>query len=212
MWDRWRSHTHSLSSGRGPADMPKLPKKTGSLLFLIGCGLFGLWFGWSQEPDRATIEPSFREGTEIQVVFLVSPTCAVCASERFQTVARTAMEKVRQRELPEGHQISFVFVGIGHDLNAIQDLADRLGSFEEMVIGHGWVNMGAMRYFWRDIPAEGSTPQVVITRRTLRNNDVSRGIAPSEEELFLRLVGLEEITSWADQGYRLPGLGLSSTS
>jgi hypothetical protein len=156
------------------------------------------------------VSDRLREGVELQYVFLVSPTCAVCQSRDFRIASSALLRHRESKVVPDGFTTASVFVGLGHDLDELVEMAGRFGQFDELVIGHGWTNLGAMRYVWRDFPAEGATPQVVVTRRDLRYNVAVRGIDVPGERVVRRLIGLPEILSWASRGYPVPGIEVPS--
>jgi len=180
------------------------------LLWLGAClmiGVFARWWWFSSNPT--VVQGRLVEGIEIQVVMIASASCPVCTSQEFREEATAALHHLSTRSWPQGTHLASVFIGLGVDPGALVELAGHYGTFDELIVGHGWANVGAMRYIWRDMPAEGATPQIVVTQRELKNNEHTRGIAPPEEILLLRLIGLHAITRWARLGYPIPGVGES---
>jgi len=169
-------------------------------LFLTGAALKYVFV----VPAPEVVAGRLAEGVETQVILLASPSCGTCQSAEFVDLMRSLLTTLEHREWGDTAHLSKVFVGLGSVVEEQLALAHRYGRFDELVLGHGWSNMGAMRYIWQDMPSEGATPNLVVTRRTLAYNEHTRGIAPTDEVVLARLIGIDEIRRWASNGSPLP--------
>lgn len=172
------------------------------LLFLSGFAL--RYYGTKSRTQASLTQPV--EGPEIQAVFLASPSCKFCRTAEYASLMNRVLDTLDAREERTGRRISSIFVGISDDqMDAVQ-LANDLGVFDEIIAGHGWINSGAMRYLWNDLPSEAATPGLVVTKRIIRIDSIRGRIETSPETLLLRLVGLDELRRWVTNGMPVPAL------
>ena len=61
-----------------------------------------------------------------------------------------------------------------------------------------WLNEGAIRYVWRDMPAEPVVPQILVIERDVQKGDDA--ISVGGERLVKRLQGTAEIEAWVQKG------------
>jgi hypothetical protein len=73
----------------------------------------------------------------------------------------------------------------------------RLGQFDEIASGRNWLNSGAVRYIFRDLPGLSQVPQVIVVERNVRVRPEAIDVGP--ERLITRKVGLDEMLQWAQQ-------------
>ncbi len=172
-------------------------------MFLLGAGLrLAMRTG-----EEASATGLFAEGVEVQMIVLASPACGICTSSEFTELIGQALAELRSRAWPEGYRFSAVFVGLGVDHEELMDLAESYGEFEELDLGNGWTNLGAMRYIWSELPSLGATPNVAITRRDIQYDAYARGVAPPDEVLLERFIGLDEFDRWIANGMMIRNLG-----
>ena len=144
-------------------------------------------------PTAATFSP-IKEGPETVLVFIGSSTC----SGIYAPGLRGALKKVRttlgRQALDQG--TSFVSIGISTDWEVPLGirLLDRLGPFDEIVVGRKNLNTGALRYVWRDFPGPPIFPQLVILDREVLLEPV---YSVARERVRVRKAGARSIISWA---------------
>lgn len=95
---------------------------------------------------------------------------------------------------------------LGREVDEGLALAESISDFDELIVGHGWLNVGAIHYLWDDLPSEAATPNLAITRRRIEFDENTGRLLPANEELLIRLIGLGEIRRWAANGALVPGI------
>jgi hypothetical protein len=111
---------------------------------------------------------------------------------------------LEQRAAERG--IRLVTVGIATDWSPDSGFAylRGLSTFDEIVVGRGWHNMGVARYIWADSTVPPLEPQVVLLEREV-TMPPSR-IVISEGRVVRRILGGDDITAWVVEGTPLPDL------
>ncbi len=170
--------------------------------FLLGVAI--KYWGMAEPPSP--ISELYWEGEEIQAILLASPTCKVCQTTEFRRIMASSLADLSARNWGEGRRYSKVFVGLGHDVDEGLALAESISDFDELIVGHGWLNLGAIQYLWGGLPSEASTPNLAITRRRIEFDENTGRLLPENEELLIRLLGLGEIRRWVANGAVVPGI------
>ena len=138
---------------------------------------------------------SLSSGTEIVMVFIASSDCVGINDPRLAPALNAIRAGLQRQANHNGNRL--VPVGVSLDLDHREGLRllERLGPFEEVVLGRGWLNSGAIRYIWEDIRGYPGIPQIVVTTRTVV---ASRTVQVYNEELFARKVGVAQIVTWSE--------------
>lgn len=76
-----------------------------------------------------------------------------------------------------------------------QQLLAQFGSIDELLLGRGWLNTGAIKYIWEDIRGFPAVPQIVVTTRSVVRG---RTVEVSGEQSVLRKVGATQIVNWSE--------------
>ena len=87
-------------------------------------------------------------------------------------------------------------------------MLEEFGPFNEILVGRGWLNTGAVRYIWEDIRGAAAIPQVVVTTRGVVSDRV---IEVGGEELVVRKAGARQIADWSSLAFPDP-LNLADTT
>lgn len=142
-----------------------------------------------------------QSGEELLLVFVGASSCGAHRRQGFAEVVEAAKKALADRAQREGH--SFAAVGVALDWAAEDGLTflRAFGQFDELLVGRNWLNTGAIKYIWKELPGRAAIPQVLVVRRRIQ---VGRtGITVSHEELLLRRVGVHAILAWADVGFAI---------
>ena len=170
--------------------------------FLLGAAI--KYRGMAEAPPPQS--ELYWEGEEFQAILLASPTCKVCRSTEFREIMASSLADLSERNWGAERHFSKVFVGLGHDVDEALELAESISDFDELIVGHGWLNVGAIHYLWEDLPSEAATPNLAITKRRIEYDENTGRLLPANEELHIRLIGLGEIRRWAANGALVPGI------
>jgi len=144
-------------------------------------------------------------GEEISFVYIGSSGCVNANRKGFPEIIKTLKRRVHKKVKNNGR--SFSAIGVAVDWKPVDGIEHlrKFGTFDEVMAGRSWMNTGALKYMWEDIPGKPATPQIVIIKR---KNRIKRGVTyqVKKEELLSRKVGIQEIRRWRDRGIPLPSL------
>jgi hypothetical protein len=87
-------------------------------------------------------------------------------------------------------------IALDEDHRAAIGRLEAIATFDEVVLGGGWVNSGSIRYILRDFAGRPVVPQVVLLRRKTIGGkwpDVT------DERLLTRLYSPAEIVRWVER-------------
>lgn len=171
------------------------------------------WFGgiplprvdveWDHRSGRTEPIAAMETGEELALVYIGSSNCYWSNVEGLPFLVRDARSQLRPRA--RAARYHFAAVGIARDRDVDNGLRHlrKMGEFDEVMTGRGWLNIGVLKYVYEDLPGPAITPQVLVVRRWLDRDTV---IGIREEDVLLRKVGFTEIETWVRQGAYVPGL------
>ncbi len=162
-----------------------------------------VWHSERPGSSPSLIEPT--GGPELVLLYIGSSTCVWCNAEELPGTLAELKDLVSKQANDAGY--SFATMGIAKDSAVSQGLEhlQKVGGFDEVNTGRGWLNTGALRYVFMEHPGRSATPQVLVLRRTILPN-TSTGFTVSGERVLIRKIGLNRIIEWADSGAPLPGV------
>lgn len=143
--------------------------------------------------DSGSFSPSASStgGEELVLVYLGAWSCPWSNVDGLRDAVRSIRDDWHRVAQDSGK--GFATVGIAPDVSVdegVEHLA-KYGSFDEVIVGRGWLNVGMMKYVYGDIPGPAATPQVLIIERTIHR--VAGQTWISDEKVVRRLVGADEI-------------------
>ena len=118
-----------------------------------------------QQPEPRS-GPLVASGPLVRVVWIASSTCGPCKAPEVKQAIAAATDAARAWAQSHGH--GFVSTGVATDEDVARGyefLSDH-GRFDEVVIGHGWLNLGVTTFI---VPYVGEPlatlgmPQLVVT-------------------------------------------------
>lgn len=144
---------------------------------------------------------------QLLMVAYLKSTCAWC--NRPETLQAVDEATVLLRRLADQRGVRFVRIGVGLDRNpaAGGEYLKKFGEFDELFLGGGWQNAGAISLFASQMPPVASTPTVaVFHRRLTRAGDAWSSITQVDRlELGALLVGARELIRWVENGAPVRG-------
>ncbi len=187
---------------------------TGAISLGAGLGLLLAFMGlvpipavrWTL-PARETGEyrpgSGLSPGEELAIVFVGSSACAWSNRPELTKIVRNLKTTLAARAAAAG--IGFAAVGVARDLVAERGIAhlEKFGRFDEVMSGRGWANTGIQKYLYDGMPGPGATPQILVVARSVEY--ATGHVTVVDERVLVRIVGLKEITAWADEGAPLAG-------
>ena len=159
-------------------------------------------------PTVVRVAGEISTGSELVFVFIASSSCAGIKDPSLPEALARARAGLKTQAERDGHR--FVAIGVSLDWHlpdGIQML-EEFGPFDEILVGRGWLNTGAVRYIWEDIRGAAAIPQVVVTTRGVVSDRV---IEVGGEELVVRKAGARQIADWSSLAFPDP-LNLADTT
>ena len=144
---------------------------------------------------------------ELSLIYIGSSTCGpsnhMDLPPAFIQIQHTLEKKAKE------HGYGFKTIGIAKEIQITDGLVHlaEYGSFDEVLVGNNWSNLGLIRYIYDEIPGKAATPQLLVTRRSFKapasdNSTIYRGL--ENEILLMRKIGFREIIDWSKMGSILP--------
>lgn len=154
----------------------------------------------AQETSYAP-RPVVGVGPELVAVVISAAYC----EDSQRTDYRESIEqmKLRLRDTAQERGMTFAVIGVAVDWSAEEGLRhlQRLGQFDQFVIGGGWTNVATVELVDRWRSGALTIPQVLVIERTLGANSGSAIV--SGGRVVERLVGVDAIVRWAAEGFAL---------
>jgi|GEM_PF-1069133 hypothetical protein len=181
-------------------------------LFLIGSYLITKAINDNKSSYHAlnkTIYSGQEVKYELQLIYIGSSNCHFCNVPAIPKSVNIIRDDLLTKSQKNG--LGFSMVGISKDMVITEGLLhlSKIGRFDEVTTGKGWLNAGILKYIYGKIPGRAATPQLLVVLREYRliakktnGNPSFRGI--NSEKLIARKIGVEEITSWAENNAYLP--------
>ncbi len=141
-------------------------------------------------------------GEELLVVFIGASFCQAAQVPGFTAAFNQVKRSLRAQADARQQQTALIGVAVDWDPAAGLRWLNNFGSFDEVVSGRNWLNMGAVGFIWRDSPGPSALPQIVVLKRIIQPGE--RTILVGKEEVLLRKLGSTEIMAWAEAGSPLP--------
>jgi hypothetical protein len=91
-------------------------------------------------------------------------------------------------------------VSVGWSTEKGLDYLKKFGSFDELSVGHNWLNTLSVAFIWRDLPASAVIPQVLVIERPIKVSESNLSVGP--DRLVARAIGVASIEGWINQGMR----------
>lgn len=142
-----------------------------------------------------------RESVELLLVYVGSPACAFSRSPTVPALFDSAQRSLAS--IARVRSYSFSTLGLSPSGSVQSGLAhlESVASFDEVVAGRQWYNLGSLRYVYDGLTGSAATPQLLLVQRTWGGSSTPMLLA---ETVLFRAIGLAGIEHWARRGYAAP--------
>jgi hypothetical protein len=142
-------------------------------------------------------------GWELALVYIGSSACYWSNVESLPPLIQQVRLQLSKRAQAAGYR--FASIGVARDRNVENGLQHlrKMGPFDEVMTGRGWLNVGVLKYVYQDLPGPALTPQLLVFRRLLYREETT-GIR--NEDVLVRKTGAGDIENCFDQGLPVPGI------
>lgn len=162
------------------------------LLFIIG-------FVYAYESrDIATehqSEINMEEAQYLRFVHIGSSNCGFSNNEITHKMVKELKDYFRSFAHEQGYR--FFSTGISVDKFSTQgiDFLNHSGSYDEIITGASWLNLGAKQYIWGEFPEYPDTPQILVTlsHYKVTSAGMQLGNIERKENLLDRVIGKDQI-------------------
>ncbi|HET7631593.1 MAG TPA: hypothetical protein VFK16_04670 [Gemmatimonadaceae bacterium] len=128
---------------------------------------------------------------EEQAILFGSPTCGFSKIHGLAAATRQLIDSIRGVALARGDSFSTVGVSLEGPASDGEAWLYEFDKFDELIIGHNWLNSAVVAHIWSDPDAKPAIPQLVLIRRHIRNGQ--RSIAVGQDSVVRRWVGVGEL-------------------
>lgn len=152
-----------------------------------------------------SLPPVDRRTLEIVVLAFTSSTCPWAQRDSFRITLERLVSAASAYAASQPVPMRLVVAGAGLDESPEVGLAAlrRLGSFDEISVGRGWLNPQAVRFGFRDFKHVIGTPGIVVYRREVTPR--SQTIEVSADSVLDRGDGANGILALVDRVQRRSG-------
>lgn len=147
--------------------------------------------------------PSYASSTGKQVV-MVLVGAAFCGAQRkpgFPQQVEDAKLSLQRQAAASDRQFSTLAVSLDWKTEDALAFLEHFGEWDQLSVGGNWLNEGAIRYVWREMPADPVVPQILVIERDVVKGE--QGITIRGDRLLKRLMGTAEIEAWVQSGAAL---------
>lgn len=158
---------------------------------------------WRGHADPAAYRPSGSIATgkteEVVLVYIGSSSCGWSNVPELPGLVERMKRDLRAWSTDR--ELGFLAIGIARDINVAAGLRhiESFASFDEVMAGRSWANVGVQKYVYGELAGPGITPQVVIIHRRIEYHGTGK-VAIESERVLARMAGLREITDWTVTG------------
>ncbi|NBC04817.1 MAG: hypothetical protein GVY20_14080 [Bacteroidetes bacterium] len=174
-------------------------KKYYIILFVLTSIIGFLYFNHTQVETTKTLERYSER--ELVLIYLGQTSCPYCKKKNIKDSIKSVDNKLN--DLTKKFGISYKKIGIatGWDIEKEYTFLGKILSFNEIIIGNGWSNLGSLWYIYNDfsdtsglLRSSPATPQIILSIRSYNSiGDTFRGVY--DEKLVISLIG-NQITNF----------------
>lgn len=145
-------------------------------------------------PDRTPRAARLQSGTELILVLLGSSGCGASRTPGFPEAIDSLVGLLSRAAQMDGFQFSVIGVAVDPSIADGLKFLNRFHGFDEVLVGHGWLNSGAVKYVWQDLGGSAVLPQVLLVRRDVLLGRT--GVQVTSERTITRVIGVRQILDW----------------
>lgn len=162
---------------------------------------------WGAEPAaqaplarRYTPTYASRTGKEVLMILVGASFCGAQRKPGFPQLVEDAKLSLQRHATASGRQFRALAVSLDWKTSDALAFLRAFGEFDQISVGGNWLNEGAIRYVWRDMPGEPVVPQILVVEREVEKGDA---ITVRGERLVKRVLGTDQIEAWIRSGAAL---------
>lgn len=142
----------------------------------------------------------FRKGTEVVMVSVGAAFCGAQREPGFPQAVEEAKLRVQEQAKARGAQFRAIAVSLDWKTDEALAFLENFGAFDEIHVGSNWLNDGARRYIWADLPGEPVVPQVIVVEREI---ETEPAVQVRGERVVRRIAGAAPVITWVREGARM---------
>lgn len=142
----------------------------------------------------------FRAGKEIVLVLVGAAFCGAQRKPGFPQAVEDAKLRVREQATARGAQFRAVAVSLDWKTDEAMSFLEGFGAFDEVTVGSNWLNEGARRYIWRELPGPAAVPQLLVIERDI---EIEPQVLVRSERVIKRIAGAPPVIEWVQGGAKI---------
>jgi hypothetical protein len=164
-------------------------------------------------PDNdAPVNPfASANGTHLIAFVLTASDCGWSRIPESMEAVGRIRDQIRSTHGDSYAQVTVVGVALDRDIEAGIGFLSEIGkgkpgrSFDQVMIGGGWLNEQVVRFAWRERIAEAVTPSVIVIERPVNTESYvsTSTIDAQADRLLVKLQGRLQIVAWMNAGMPL---------
>jgi hypothetical protein len=107
---------------------------------------------------------------------------------------------VREQAAARGAQFRAVAVSLDWETDEAMSFLESFGAFDEVTVGSNWLNEGARRYIWHELPGPAAVPQLLVIERDI---EIEPQVQVRNERVIKRLAGAPLVIEWVGAGAKI---------
>lgn len=138
------------------------------------------------------------QGVELTMVYVGSSSCTY-SNMSFMPETVIKIKTKLSRRLGDKN-VSFSTIGIATDWitrDGIEHLR-KFGTFDQVISGRNWYNIGVRKLFWNGLGGRPSTPQILVIGRYIKKSGIAFDI--SDKIIVVQKIGPQNIRDWLKSG------------
>jgi hypothetical protein len=146
---------------------------------------------------RDSLRPRVWEARQVLVVLIASSECRLSQDPTTRAAFAAIIASERRKAATTGARVTTVGIAVDQSARTGLDVLGQIGEFDEIIVGGGLLNLGAVRYVVGDLAARVAVPQVLIVSRDVGREGGVLTVGPDSVER--RLIGTRAIARWSER-------------
>lgn len=157
------------------------------MLLVLGCST-------SSDSPGTRRHATLESGEQIVAIFMGSSGCGSCTSPAARDAVARSIDSISRYASRHGRRFAAIGIALDWSIPSGIEYLAHIGTFDEVLVGDNWLNLGAIIYVWDD-RGKAALPQLLVVSRTVEVADTL--VTVERERILARAVGVEAISHFS---------------